>query len=139
MASITDLHIQQLGHWKSSAYQGYIKTPTSVLKQLSQQLVSIPRDFMKKFSPTSKNLKHTIKLYNTTIIQECIHANDIFIYSTAQMQRRSRSHHFASGEYTRVMFNAQVTLCYSRALEMTNSQVIFPQDNRSSRSRRAKL
>jgi len=61
------------------------------------------------------------------------------IYSTAQMQRHSRSHHFASGEYTRVMFDAQVTLCYSRALEMTNSRVIFPRDNRSSRSRRAKV
>jgi len=61
------------------------------------------------------------------------------LYSTAQMQRRSRSHYFASGEYTRVMFDVQVTLCYSRALKMTNSRVIFPRDNRSSRSRSAKL
>ena len=47
MAGITDLHIQQLGRWKSSAYQGYIKTPTSVLKQLSQQLVSTPHHLTK--------------------------------------------------------------------------------------------
>jgi len=60
-------------------------------------------------------------------------------YSTAIMQRYSRSHYFARCEYTRVMFDAQVTLCYSRGLERTNSRVIFPRDNRSSRSRRAKL
>jgi len=55
------------------------------------------------------------------------------------MQRRSHSHYFASGECTHVMFDAQVTLCYSWALEMTNSRLIFPWDNRSSHSRRAKL
>jgi len=65
--------------------------------------------------------------------------NSLLHYSTAQMQHRSRSHYFASGEYTRVIFDAQVILCYSRALEMTNSRVIFPWDNRSLRSRRAKV
>jgi len=63
------------------------------------------------------------------------------------MQCRSRSDYFASGEYTCVMFIAQVTLCYlralemtnSRALEMTNSRVIFSRDNRSSCSQSAKL
>jgi len=39
-AGIADVHIQMLGRWKSSAYQGYIKTPTPVLKQLSKQLAS---------------------------------------------------------------------------------------------------
>ena len=39
-AGIADVHIQMLGRWKSSAYQGYIRTPTPVLKQLSKQLVS---------------------------------------------------------------------------------------------------
>jgi len=63
----------------------------------------------------------------------------ICCYSTAQMLRRSRSHYFARCEYTRVIFDAQVTLCYSRALERTNSRVIFPRDNRSSRILRAKL
>jgi len=64
---------------------------------------------------------------------------DSCTYSTAQMQRRSCSHNFVRCEYTRVMFDVQVTVCYSRALERTNSQVIFPQDNRSSHSRCAKL
>ena len=40
MAGISDIHIQKLGRWRSSAYQSYIRTPTEVLKQLSQQLVS---------------------------------------------------------------------------------------------------
>ena len=44
MAGITDLHIQKLGRWKSSAYQSYIRTPTPVLKQLSRQLVSTTTD-----------------------------------------------------------------------------------------------
>jgi len=35
-----DVHIQMLGRWKSSTYQGYIRTPTPVLKQLSKQLAS---------------------------------------------------------------------------------------------------
>ena len=48
MAGITGLHIQQLSRWKSSAYQGYIRTPTPVLKQLSQQLVSTPKDLLTK-------------------------------------------------------------------------------------------
>ena len=37
---IADAHIQLLGRWRSSAYQGYIRMPTSVLQRLSQQLVS---------------------------------------------------------------------------------------------------
>ena len=37
---IADVHIQLLGRWRSSAYQGYIKTPTPLLQRLSQQLVS---------------------------------------------------------------------------------------------------
>lgn len=40
---ISDVHIQLLGRWRSSAYLGYIKTPTHVLTQLSKQLVSSPR------------------------------------------------------------------------------------------------
>jgi len=66
------------------------------------------------------------------VVVSCCSNLFIISYSTAQMQRRSRSHYFASGEYTRVIFDVQVTLCYSRALEMTNSRVIFPRDNRSS-------
>jgi len=42
MAGISDAHIQLLGHWRSSAFQGYIKTPTQVLARLSKQLVSTP-------------------------------------------------------------------------------------------------
>ena len=37
---ISDVHIHLLGQWKSSAFQGYIKTPTHVLTELSEQLVS---------------------------------------------------------------------------------------------------
>jgi len=40
MAGISDIHIQLLGRWKSSAYQGYIRMPTPVLRKLSKQLVS---------------------------------------------------------------------------------------------------
>ena len=40
---ISDVHIQLLGRWKSSAYQGYIKTPTHILRKLSNQLVSTIR------------------------------------------------------------------------------------------------
>ena len=50
MAGITDLHIQKLGRWKSSAYQSYIRTPTPVLKQLSRQLVSTTTNFL-NYSP----------------------------------------------------------------------------------------
>ena len=32
---ISDVHIQLLGWWKSSAFQGYIKTLTHLLKELS--------------------------------------------------------------------------------------------------------
>ena len=39
-AGISDMHIQILGRWKSSAYQTYIRTPTPVLRELSKQLVS---------------------------------------------------------------------------------------------------
>ena len=39
-AGISDMHIQLLGRWRSSAYQGYIRTPVNVLTNLSQQLVS---------------------------------------------------------------------------------------------------
>ena len=42
-AGISDMHIQLLGRWRSSAYQGYIKTPTHVLVKLSNQLVSTSR------------------------------------------------------------------------------------------------
>jgi len=38
-AGISDMHIQILGRWQSSAYQSYIRTPTPVLKKLSKQLV----------------------------------------------------------------------------------------------------
>jgi len=59
------------------------------------------------------------------------------------MQRRSCSHYFASGvrewRVHSCKFDAQVTLCYSRTLKMTNSIVIFHRDNKSSRSRRAKV
>ena len=44
MAGITDLHIQKQGRRKSWAYQSYIRMPTSVLKQLSWQLVSTTTD-----------------------------------------------------------------------------------------------
>ena len=46
-------HIQMLGWWRSTAYQGYIKTPTHVLTKLSKQLVSqsIPP------GPQGKNLE----------------------------------------------------------------------------------
>lgn len=37
---ISDMHIQLLGRWRSSAYQGYIRTPVHVLTKLSKQLVS---------------------------------------------------------------------------------------------------
>lgn len=37
---IADTHIQLLGRWKSLAYQGYIRTPTPLLQNLSRQLVS---------------------------------------------------------------------------------------------------
>ena len=40
VVGIADVHIQLLGRWRSSAYQGYIRTPTSVLQKFSQQLVS---------------------------------------------------------------------------------------------------
>ena len=40
---ISDVHIQLLGRWRSSAYLGYIKTPTHTLTQLSRQLVSSAR------------------------------------------------------------------------------------------------
>ena len=33
---ISDMHIQLLGRWKSSAFQGYIKTPTHILTELSK-------------------------------------------------------------------------------------------------------
>jgi len=39
-AGISDVHIQILGRWQSSAYQSYIRTPTPVLRKLSKQLVS---------------------------------------------------------------------------------------------------
>ena len=32
---IADVHIQLLGQWRSSAYQGYIKTPTPVVMDIS--------------------------------------------------------------------------------------------------------
>ena len=41
-AGISDTYIQPLGRWKSTAFQGYIKTPTTVLTKLSKQLASIP-------------------------------------------------------------------------------------------------
>ena len=41
-AGISDAHIQLLGRWRSSAFQGYIKTPVQVLTRLSKQLVSAP-------------------------------------------------------------------------------------------------
>ena len=37
---IASAHIQLLGRWKSLAYQGYIRTPTPLLQNLSRQLVS---------------------------------------------------------------------------------------------------
>jgi len=37
---ISDVHIQIVGRWQSSAYQSYIRTPTPVLRKLSKQLVS---------------------------------------------------------------------------------------------------
>ena len=37
---IVDAHIQLLGRWKSSAYQGNIRIPTPLLQNLSRQLVS---------------------------------------------------------------------------------------------------
>jgi len=46
------------------------------------------------------------------------------MYSTALIQRRSRSHYFTSDEYTRAMFETLVTICYSRVLEIQNSRVI---------------
>ena len=41
-AGISDTYIQLLGRRKSTAFQGYIKTPTNVLTKLSKQLASIP-------------------------------------------------------------------------------------------------
>ena len=41
-AGISDTYIQLLGRWKSTAFQGYIKTPINVLTKLSKQLASIP-------------------------------------------------------------------------------------------------
>ena len=35
-ASISDVHIKMLGHWKSNAYQLYVKTPRA---ELSKQMV----------------------------------------------------------------------------------------------------
>ena len=40
VVGISDMHIQLLGWWRSSAYQSYIRTPTHVLTKLSKQLVS---------------------------------------------------------------------------------------------------
>ena len=37
--SIPDHLIQELGQWKSNAYQGYIRTPSAALASLSQKLV----------------------------------------------------------------------------------------------------
>ena len=39
---ISDAHIQLLGRWRSSTFQTYIRTPTTVLMRLSKQLVSVP-------------------------------------------------------------------------------------------------
>jgi len=41
-AGIADVHIQILGRWKTSPYQGYIRTPIPILEQLSKQLVLAP-------------------------------------------------------------------------------------------------
>ena len=40
---ISNVHIQLLGQWESSAFQGYIKTHTHVLTELSKQLVSFSK------------------------------------------------------------------------------------------------
>ena len=50
---ISDVHIQLLGRWKSSAYQGYIRTPTHILTKLSRQLVSSPVTTTESLSTTS--------------------------------------------------------------------------------------
>ena len=42
-AGISDAHIQLLGRWRSSAFQGYIRTPTQILTQLGRQLVRTPK------------------------------------------------------------------------------------------------
>ena len=39
-AGISDVHIKMLEHWKSNAYQLYIRTPQKQLANLSKQLVS---------------------------------------------------------------------------------------------------
>ena len=36
---IPDLLIQELGRWKSNAFQSYIRTPSAALASLSQRLV----------------------------------------------------------------------------------------------------
>ena len=38
-AGISDTHIKMLGHWQSSAYQQYIRTPREQLATLSRQLI----------------------------------------------------------------------------------------------------
>ena len=41
VAGVSDSHIKMLGHWQSSAYQLYIRTPREQLAALSRQLIPV--------------------------------------------------------------------------------------------------